>query len=247
MFYIALLGIESALNGIDIKKTIKNFALFAPFQMSFGGRLFILSFFVPYFLSYFIVSFLSKNKMSAAEKSKLTTIGTAGFGLVVLLAILKQGINVDITTLISYTSEIFYTAASYHYMNEFWSYLPASFELGYGQNVLGMGSSLVNDIHTSWITTGNNAIMMTPSMIPDVFLDFGKTGSLFFYFILFYFIESKAMKLMRNPDLVNILIYMLFCYFCFNTTGSSMSDCIKALIISYILVIILKRNFVVKK
>lgn len=246
VFYIALLGIEAAMHGIDIKKTIKNFALFAPFQMSFGGRLFILSFFVPFFLSYFIVSFLSKTKMSAAERSKLTTIGTAGFGLVVLLAILKQGINVDIATLISYTSEIFYTAASYHYMNEFWAYLPTSVDLGYGQNILGMGSSIVNDIHNAWITTGNNAIMMTPSMIPDVFMDFGKTGSLIFFFFLFYLIESIAMKLMRYPDIINILIYMLLCYFCFSTPGSSMGDCIKALFISYILVIILKKYFVTK-
>ena len=54
MFYVCISGMESALIGIRLKKFVGDFLLFIPFQMSFGGRLFILAFFVPFIISYLL-------------------------------------------------------------------------------------------------------------------------------------------------------------------------------------------------
>lgn len=236
VFYVALLGIKSGLKGLDFKEIAITFLLFCPFQMSFGGRLFILSFFIPLFLSYFLVVLLSKNGLSRVERKKVVFLGSFGFFLIVLFAILKQGMSINVGTLLDFTSEMFYSTSSYQYMNELWENLPSQYDLGYGLNILGVESPVVTRIHESWIASNNNAIQQTPSMIPDAFLDFGEVGSLFIFFIVFYLIESNAIKCLSKISLKKLLTYMLLCNFCFSCPVSSMSDCIKSFVIGYLLV-----------
>ena len=198
VFYVSMLGIKSAIKGIRIKEVLLNFALFSPFQASFGGRLFIISFFVPYIFSYLSVSLLSSNgKIRSADKHKLSLLIFGSVALIIVLAILKQGLDVSSDTISEYSSSIFYTAASYHYMNEVWDNLPSIYSLGLGGNIIGFNTSITDKIKDYWVISNNNAIIATPSMIPDVYLDFGEIGSYFFYFMLFYYLEKKAFQIGR--------------------------------------------------
>lgn len=239
-FYVALEGIKAAKYGINIKHIASIFVLYAPFQMSFGGRLFILSFFTPFFISYFIVrSFSSSYISKKADNAKLAIMGGFVFFLIIALSILKQGIEVNASTFGEYSTGIFYTSASYHYMNEFWHELPINIDYSYGLYSLGLTSEFFDRVRDGWIATGNNAIIATPSMIPAMLLDFGKTGSLFVYCFLFYLIESWGFLLLHKPSVKSLLVFLLLCAFCFSTTTSSMSDCIKSFVIGYILVMII--------
>ena len=48
---------------------------------------------------------------------------------------------------------------------------------------MGIGSSVYNHIIETWKVDHNPASVCVPSMIPQAFLDFGKIGSLVFFFM----------------------------------------------------------------
>ena len=209
--------------------------------------MFIISFFVPYIFSYLSVSLLSSNgKIRSADKHKLSLLIFGSVALIIVLAILKQGLDVSSDTISEYSSSIFYTAASYHYMNEVWDNLPSIYSLGLGGNIIGFNTSITDKIKDYWVISNNNAIIATPSMIPDVYLDFGEIGSYFFYFMLFYYLEKKAFQSMQSFSIKNVLLFVLLCTFCFNTSTTSMNGCLKSFLIGYTLILILNRTILKK-
>ena len=185
---------ETALRGIRLKKFIREFLLFIPFQMSLGGRLFILAFFAPFIFSYLLTYSIAviKNKEKKIDKKFLLVLASP-FIMLIVVQIIKMNEAVNLKTIEAYSTEIFYTSTSYIHMNELWSSLPSEYSLGYGLNCFGIGSSVYNHIKSVWDIEHNPASVCVPSMIPQAFLDFGKIGSLVFFFIVFYIIEDRAM------------------------------------------------------
>lgn len=98
----------------------------------------------------------------------------------------------------------------------------------------------------STIDVYNTAIVCVPSMIPDIYLDFGKIGSLFVFFVLFYNLERKAFVLASRFSLRNFLLFIVLCTTAFSSNTSSASLMIKSLLISFLSVIAVCR-LVVKK
>lgn len=239
VFYVCILGMESALRGIRLKRLFKEFLLFIPFQMSFGGRLFILAFFVPYIFSYLLTYSIMviRDKEKKIDR-KLFLIIASPFVMLVVLQILKMNEAINIKTIGAYSSEIFYTSTSYIHMNELWSSLPTNYSLGYGLNCLGIGSPVYNQVFEMWDVEYNSASVCVPSMIPQVFLDFGKIGSLVFFFIVFYIIEERAIICLKNLTTKNMLIIILLCQITYQTASSSAFDCLRAFIVGYIALVL---------
>lgn len=237
VIYVALLGIQSAIYGISIKRVFSCFLLFCPFQLSFGGRLFILSFFVPFLLSYFIIYALNGMKYSnLSDRKKIRLLALLGAFLVIGIQILKQGKSIGLNSIIEYSTEIFYNSTSYIYMGQLWTYLQDSFDLQFGLNLFTGTSPIIEKAMELWNSTENSARFCVPSMIPGIYVDFGFWGSLPVYFLIFYNIERIGLKKLSNLSLNNILVYLCLCIFCFNTAASSMFDCMKTLVISLILI-----------
>ena len=140
--------------------------------------------------------------------------------------------------IITFISYWFYTSTSYIHMNELWSSLPNKYPLGYGLNSLGFDSTVYNHIRETWGVEHNSASVCVPSMIPQAFLDFGKYGSLVFFFIVFYLIEDRAMVCMKNLTLKNMLIIVLLCLVSYQTVMSSTFDCLRAFIVGYIALVL---------
>ena len=239
VFYICILGMETALQGIRLKKFIREFLLFIPFQMSFGGRLFILSFFVPFIFSYLLTYSIAviRDKDKKIDRKFLLVLASPIIMLVVV-QILKMNETINIKTIEAYSSEIFYTSTSYIHMNELWGSLPSEYSLGYGLNCLGIGSSVYNHIIEMWNVVYNPASVCVPSMIPQVFLDFGKCGSLVFFFIVFYMIEEKAIVCLKNLTTRNMLLIILLCQTTYQTASSSAFDCLRAFIVGYVALVL---------
>lgn len=242
VLYVCILGMEAALRGIRLKRFVIDFLLFIPFQMSFGGRLFILSFFVPFFFSYLLVRSVTaiRGKGKKIDK-KFLLILALPLIMLVIVQILKMDEVISMQTIGAYSTEIFYSSSAYIHMNELWSSLPREYSLGYGMNCLGLGSSVYSNIIESWTVRYNSALVCVPSMIPQIFLDFGKEGSLVFYFIVFYLIEDWAMVCMKNLTIKNILVINLLCQVTYQTVSSSAFDCLRAFIVGYVCLIIFNR------
>ena len=239
VLYICILGMESALIGIKLRRVVTDFLLFAPMMMSLGGRLFILAFFVPFIFSYLLTYSIAviKDKEKKIDRKLLLVLGLPVV-MVVVVQILKMDEIVNTETIGAYSTEVFYTSSSYIHMKELWYSLPDEFPLGYGLNCLGFGTPLYNQIFEIWDLEGNPAAICVPSMIPQAFLDFGKYGSLVFFFIVFYLIEDRAMVCMKNLTLKNMLIIVLLCLVTYQTVMSSTFDCLRAFIVGYIALVL---------
>jgi oligosaccharide repeat unit polymerase len=239
MFYICILGMETALRGIRLKKFIREFLLFIPFQMSLGGRLFILAFFAPFIFSYLLTYSIAviKNKEKKIDKKFLLVLASP-FIMLIVVQIIKMNEAVNLKTIEAYSTEIFYTSTSYIHMNELWSSLPYDYSLGYGLNCFGIGSSVYNHIKSVWDIEHNPASVCVPSMIPQAFLDFGKIGSLVFFFIVFYIIEDRAMVCMKKLTTKNMLVIILLCQITYQTVSSSVFDGLRTFIVGYIALIL---------
>ena len=239
LFYICILGMETALRGIRLKKFIREFLLFIPFQMSLGGRLFILAFFAPFIFSYLLTYSIAviKNKEKKIDKKFLLVLASP-FIMLIVVQIIKMNEAVNLKTIEAYSTEIFYTSTSYIHMNELWESLPHEYSLGYGLNCLGIGSSVYNHIKSVWDIEHNPASVCVPSMIPQAFLDFGKIGSLVFFFIVFYIIEDRAMACMKKLTTKNMLVIILLCQITYQTVSSSVFDGLRTFIVGYIALIL---------
>ena len=239
VFYVCILGMESALRGIRLKRLFKEFLLFIPFQMSFGGRLVSLAFFAPYIFSYLLTYsvMVIRDKKKKIDR-KLFFFIAVPLVMLVVLQILKMDEFISMKTLVDYSTEIFYTSTSYIHMNELWSSLPTNYSLGYGLNCLGIGSPVYNQVFEQWDVDHNSASVCVPSMIPQVFLDFGKEGSLVFFFIVFYFIEERAMMCLQNLTTKKMLMIILLCLIAYQTASSSAFDCLRAFIVGYICLVL---------
>lgn len=248
VIYVSLLGMQSAIYGLSIKRVFNCFLLFCPFQLSFGGRLFILSFFVPFLLSYFIVYALNGMKyINLSDRKKIRFLILTGAFLVIGVQILKQGASINLDTLAEYSTEFFYNSSSYIYMGQLWSFLHNSFDLQHGLNLFTGTSPIIENAMEYWNSTENSARYCVPSMIPGIYVDFGFWGSLPIYFLIFYNIERIALKQISNLSLNNILVYLCLCVFSFNTAASSMFDCMKSFVISLILIHFIPRFIKPKK
>lgn len=239
IFYICILGMETALRGIRLKKFVREFLLFIPFQMSFGGRLFILAFFAPFIISYLLTYSIAviKDKEKKFDRKFLLVL-VSPLIMLIVVQIIKMDEVVNLKTIEAYSTEIFYTSSIYIHMNELWNGLPYDYSLGYGLNCMGIGSSVYNHIIETWKVDHNPASVCVPSMIPQAFLDFGKIGSLVFFFIVFYVIEDRAIACMKNLTTKNMLIIILLCQVTYQTVSSSTFDGLRAFIVGYICLIL---------
>ena len=239
VFYICILGMETALRGIRLKKFVREFLLFIPFQMSFGGRLFILAFFAPFIISYLLTCSIAviKDKEKKFDRKFLLVL-VSPLIMLIIVQILKMDEIVSMKTIEAYSTEIFYTSSIYIHMNELWNSLPYDYSLGYGLNCMGIGSSVYNHIIETWKVDHNPASVCVPSMIPQAFLDFGKIGSLVFFFIVFYVIEDRAIVCLKKLTTKNMLVIILLCQVTYQTVSSSTFDGLRAFIVGYICLIL---------
>lgn len=238
-FYISILGMETALRGVRLRQLTKEFLLFIPFHMSFGGRLFILTFFAPFIFSYLLTYSIAviRDKRKTIDKKFLLVL-ISPLIMLVIVQILKMDEIVNIKTIEAYSTEVFYTSTAYIHMNELWNSLPDEYSLGYGLNSLGIGSSVYNHILESWSVERNPALVCVPSIIPQVFLDFGKSGSLVLLFVVFYYIEERSINCLKKLTTKNMLFIILLCQITYQTVSSSAYDCLRAFVVGYISLIL---------
>lgn len=230
---------ETALRGVRLRQLTKEFLLFIPFHMSFGGRLFILTFFAPFIFSYLLTYSIAviRDKRKNIDKKFLLVL-ISPLIMLVIVQILKMDEIVNIKTIEAYSTEVFYTSTAYIHMNELWNSLPDEYSLGYGLNSLGIGSSVYNHILESWSVERNPALVCVPSIIPQVFLDFGKSGSLVLLFVVFYYIEERSINCLKKLTTKNMLFIILLCQITYQTVSSSAYDCLRAFVVGYISLIL---------
>lgn len=248
VFYICILGVKMSMTKIDFKELFICFFLFAPFQMSFGGRLFILSFFLPFLFAYFTIKLLDTKNFweNRTELRKLLLLVAIPLFLTIFFQIIKLGEQADAKSMRDKSNELFYTTSTYIHLNELWKVKPVYYDLGLGKNIIpivGSESSAYTNIKNMWKKNHNKALVCVPSMIPGMYFDFGEVGSYIVYFLVFFLLEYISLCIMHRFDIKNLMIYILLCMFAFSTTSSSLSDSFRTLIVGLILVTIISRYF----
>ena len=246
VFYVCILGVKMSMTKINLKELCVCFMLFAPFQMSFGGRLFILSFFMPFLFAYFAIKLLNVKRIfrDRTELYKLLLLAIIPLFLTVFFQVLKMGDQVDAKSLDDRSNQLFYTTSTYIHLNELWKVKPVNYSLGLGRNitpVIGSESPEYKHIKNMWAKNKNAAAVCVPSMIPEMYFDFGEIGSYIIYFVIFFLLEYIALCIMNRFEIKHLMIYVLLCMFAFNTTASSLSDNFKTLIVGLILVTLICR------
>ena len=246
VFYVCILGVKMSMTKINLKELCVCFMLFAPFQMSFGGRLFILSFFIPFLFAYFAIKLLNVKRIfrDRTELYKLLLLAIIPLFLTVFFQVLKMGDQVDAKSLDDRSNQLFYTTSTYIHLNELWKVKPVNYSLGLGRNitpVIGSESPEYKHIKNMWAKNKNAAAVCVPSMIPEMYFDFGEIGSYIIYFVIFFLLEYIALCIMNRFEIKHLMIYVLLCMFAFNTTASSMSDNFKTFTVGAILVFLISR------
>lgn len=247
IFYVCILGVKMSMTKINFKELCISFVLFAPFQMSFGGRLFILSFFMPFLFAYFAIKLLNVKTLfqNRTELSKLLILAVIPLFLTVFFKVLKMGEQADVKSISNRSDELFYTTSTYIHLNELWKVKPVNYNLGLGRNItpiIGSESPEYKHIKKMWASSNNAASVCIPSMIPEMYFDFGEVGSYIVYFVIFFLLEYIAICLMFRFEVKHLMIYVLLCMFAFNTPASSMSDNFRTLIVGLIFVILISNH-----
>lgn len=248
VFYICILGIKMSMTKINLKELSVCFVLFAPFQMSFGGRLFILSFFMPFLFAYFAIKLLNAKKLfqNRTELHKILLLALIPLFLTVFFQVLKKGEEANTKSMNDRSNELFYTTSIYIHLNELWKAKPVNYNLGLGRNitpVIGSESPEYKHVKMKWARNDNVALVCVPSMIPGMYFDFGEFGSYIIYFVIFFLIEYIALCIMHKFEIKHLMIYILLCLFAFGTASSSLSDSFRSLIVGLILIGIISRYF----
>jgi oligosaccharide repeat unit polymerase len=246
VFYVCVLGVKMSMTSINFKELYFCFILFAPFQMSFGGRLFILSFFMPFLFAYFAIKL--QNVQSLCNKTdlkKIVLLILFPLFLIIFFQVLKMNDKADAKSIKDRSNELFYTTSIYMHLNELWRVKPVDFNLGLGRNIMPIGfeSPEYTKIKNNWSRNHNNAAVCVPSMIPSMYFDFGEEGSYIIYFVIFFLLEYIALCIMHKFVIWRLMIYILLCMFAFNTTASSMSDNFKTLIVGLFFVLLISNHF----
>lgn len=249
IFYICLIGLNAAIKGIELKKIFKDFFLFMPYQFSFGGRLYILSFFVPFFISYLSLNLINLKQFSQNKDAlrKISYLIGISLLLIVVMQIFKTG-RTSNNPAEKDGGELFYTTTCYVRIYNLFNELPKEKDLplGYGRNIspwFTSPSPEYTSILDKWTRDWNPALVCVPSMIPDMYLDFGRTGSYFVYFIIFYLIEYYALKSMCKFSFRKFITYVLLCLFAFNSVSSSMADMLKTLFVGLLFAYLLTKFY----
>lgn len=248
VLYIGILGVKMSMTSINFKELCICFVLFAPFQMSFGGRLFILSFFMPFIFAYFAIKLLNIKGLlkDRSELHKIMLLVAVPLFLIVFFQIMKFDEQTNAKSVSNKSNELFYTTSIYKHLNELWRVKPHNYNLGLGKNimpVLGSESAEYTKIKKIWSKNHNSALVCVPSMIPGMYFDFGEVGSYIVYFLIFFLLEYTALCIMSRFRIKNLMIYILLCMFAFQTTSSSLSDSFKTLIVGLILIAIIYRYY----
>ena len=248
VFYICILGVKMSMTKINLKELCICFVLFAPFQMSFGGRLFILSFFMPFLFTYFAIKLLNVKKIfqNRTEFRKLLLLAVIPLFFAVFFQVLKMGEQANVKSMSDRSNELFYTTSTYIHLNELWKVKPENYNWGLGRNitpVIGSESPEYKHVKMMWTRNNNGAAVCVPSMIPEMYFDFGEFGSYIVYFIIFFVLEYIALCIMNRFEIKHLMIYVLLCMFAFNTTATSMSDNFKTFIVGVILVFLISKYF----
>lgn len=247
VFYVCILGVKMSMTKINLKELCICFVLFSPFQMSFGGRLFILSFFMPFLFAYFAIKLLNAKIFfqNRAELHKILLLTIIPLFLTIFFQVLKQGEETNAKSINNRSNELFYTTSIYIHLNELWKSKPVNYNLGLGRNItplIGSESPEYKQVKMKWDRNGNVALVCVPSMIPGMYFDFGEFGSYIVYFVIFFLIEYIALCIMYRFEIKRLMIYILLCLFAFGTASSSLSDSFKSLIVGLILIYLIS-NF----
>lgn len=107
--------------------------------------------------------------------------------------------------------------------------------------MLGFTCEPYASILTDWKDNANSALVCVPSIIPQLYFDFGETLSYFFYFVVFYLLEKHAIWLMSELSFSHFLVFVEYCIISFEMAMSSAFDTLRTLCVAVIFISIFNR------
>jgi oligosaccharide repeat unit polymerase len=221
-FLVSLLGIKHGNTKFNMKETILYLVLYSSISLADGARLFILQFFIFYFVPYYLLYLRRTNKLYGGELKKFFLFVVLLFSLVGLIGILRSDPNNRYNGSInnSFADKFYYNMNGLAYTNR------ALSVINFSVKELDLGSNFFKKIIISNQQTFKEKIhkklpygyeFMVQTIIVFIFFDFGYFGSLVFWGLLCFIIETIALKMYDNLSIINILSILILCRFTYGT------------------------------
>lgn len=210
-FYIALSGLKTGFEYLDLKKVLTVFILYAPTQMATGGRLFILYFIIFFFGAFIIGRGLSlrsesRHLLESFEKRALIISFIGLLSFVGIIAMLRAGgVGKSKENIIDKFAYVTEGMLCTEYLMRY--YPPETFQLDYGKNLSGSLSKKYLNFRGHL-----NQTKMSSSVVclyTRSYLDFGYRGNLIFIFLIALFGEYLALCCLGRLTFINFCIFIV--------------------------------------
>ena len=210
-FYIALSGLKTGFEYLDLKKVLTVFILYAPTQMATGGRLFILYFIIFFFGAFIIGRGLSlrsesRHLLESFEKRALIISFIGLLSFVGIIAMLRAGgVGKSKENIIDKFAYVTEGMLCTEYLMRY--YPPETFQLDYGKNLSGSLSKKYLNFRGHL-----NQTKMSSSVVcfyTRSYLDFGYWGNLIFIFLIALFGEYLALCCLGRLTFINFCIFIV--------------------------------------
>lgn len=210
-FYLALYGLKTGFEQLNMKKTAGMFILFAPTQMATGGRLFILYFILYFFGTFILARGLKIREVGGRlfernEKRVLVHTTAFFFFLVAVIPMLRAGgIGKDNESALEKLAYITEGILSTEQLMQVIP--PTSVQPEYGTASLG-SFSIQHKKYLSFLLGTKNASGVKAFLVP-LYLDFGYYGSVIAVFFLAFLIEFLAIRCLSRLTVIRLCVLVV--------------------------------------
>lgn len=217
-FYLILLGYKHGKEGLNVKELLKYGILCSTINMAIGGRLWIITSFLPYITAFIYSRKFSKRDRKSLKKDirGLLMIVTILAGLFSLMGIAREDRDIKrrfIDKFLYYTDG---TKMSNMVLNQ---YPPGTYELEYGasQFLSKFKKSPMDQKFKDSISDDIGLAVTVQSAMPPLYYDFGYVGGIFMWGIICFLIELISIRLMTTRKVTGILWFVILSQMLFLT------------------------------
>lgn len=217
-FYLILLGYKHGKEGLNVKELFKYGIFCSMTNMAIGGRLWIVTSFLPYITAFIYSRKFSKRDRKSLKKDikKLLMVIAVLAGLFSLMGLARDDRDIEKRFIDKF---LYFTDGTKMSNMVLTQYPPGTYELEYGtsQFLTQFKKSPMEQKFKNSISYDRGLAVTVRSFMPPLYYDFGYIGGVFMWGIICFIIELISIKLMATRKVLGILWFVLLSQMLFLT------------------------------
>ena len=215
--YLILLGYKHGLTGLKVKEFILYAVLVSFTNIAIGGRVWVLTAFLPYAISFVYARIFSEGtkQYTRADIKWLVVIVAVLVSLFSVIGLLRGAKHQSMDKAVD---KYLYATDGSRITNMVIDRFPdGTFQYEYGKSTL-LSSFIKSPMRAEWRSTIEDNIGLSvtvSSVMPPLYWDFGSTGGPVFWGVICFVVELLCLRLTRTSKLLGIILlgelsYLLF-------------------------------------